>query len=107
MKNYLSSFLLLGVINCQDGPKAALNENFIYVDASKPLPFDKIAGVYLLDGDSKKRYNIKNEVNLKLEIEPNKNFIAYNYIDPKTHLVYKKNLKSFFTIIMITKKNIL
>lgn len=96
MKNIFLLLSLLSLFFCKEGPEAALNEDFEYVDASKPLPFEKLVGLYKLDEDSKKRYNIPLDLDLTLDIKIDKTFVANNYLEPKTHQLHNKNLISFF-----------
>jgi hypothetical protein len=84
------------LLSCQDGPKAAFNEEFVMADQRKAIPFEDIVGFYQLDNDSKKRYNISQETNLTLDIKLNKNFVANNYLDSKTWKLNNKELRSFF-----------
>ncbi|WDT67294.1 hypothetical protein [Cloacibacterium sp. TD35] len=93
MKNIILLSLLLSLLSCQDGPKAAFNENFEDRGYSG-LPFEKIIGFYKLDNDSKKRYKIPKEIDLTLEIQPDKKLIANNYVDAKTWLISNKKLES-------------
>ncbi|WP_143882835.1 hypothetical protein [Chryseobacterium binzhouense] len=88
------SLLLLS--NCQDGPKAAFNEEFVPILNNKDIPFQKFVGIYELDEDSKKRFGIPIQTSLTLNVKLDKTFTANNYVDAKTWKLKKEMLSSFF-----------
>lgn len=90
---FIIAILLLG---CSDGPKATFNDEFEIADSRIVIPFETIAGIYKLDNDSKIRYSLPLDVNLTLDIKPNKTFVANNYVNAKTWKLTNKELKSFF-----------
>ncbi len=85
MKNIiLLPLLLLILLSCQDGPRAAFNEEFTPIPVKNEIPIEKLIGKYVLDNDSKKRYNISDKEAITLNIQKNKKLIANNYVDAKT-----------------------
>ncbi|WP_143882836.1 hypothetical protein [Chryseobacterium binzhouense] len=85
------SLLLLS--NCQDGPKAAFNEEFVKANLNKELPFEKLVGKYQLDEDSKKRYKIICNDSILLTVRNDSTFVAENYLDYKTDSLRLKKLE--------------
>ncbi|KUJ57069.1 hypothetical protein AR686_05225 [Chryseobacterium aquaticum subsp. greenlandense] len=80
-------------MNCQDGPRAAFNEEFVRANPKNKLPFEKLVGEYILDEDSKSRYKITYNDTIKLTIKKDSTFIAENYLDYKTDSLQLKKLK--------------
>ncbi len=81
------------LLNCQDGPKAAFNEEFVRANPNKELPFEKLMGEYQLDNDSKRRYKINITDTIKLIVKKDSTFIAENYLDYKTNSLQLKKLE--------------
>ncbi|WDT67295.1 hypothetical protein [Cloacibacterium sp. TD35] len=94
MKNIiLLLFLLLSLLNCQDGPKAAFNDEFVPIALTMKIPIEKLVGKYVLDNDSKKRYNISDKGFIMLDIQKNKKIIANKYLDVKTWKLKNEKMK--------------
>lgn len=84
IKTLLPFLILMLLSSCQDGPKAAFDEEFVKANPKKELSFEKLVGEYHLDEDSKKRYKINYNDTIKLTIEKDSTFIVENYLDYKT-----------------------
>ncbi|PIF44410.1 hypothetical protein CLU96_1377 [Chryseobacterium sp. 52] len=106
MKRLFLFIIILSLLSCQDGPRAAFNDEFVKADPKKEFPFEKLVGEYQLDNDSKKRYKITHNDTIKLTIKKDSTFIAENYLDYKTDsllltrfkgkLSYTNNFKESF-----------
>lgn len=93
IKIQLPFLALMLLLNCQDGPKAAFNEEFVKASPNKELPFENLIGEYHLDVDSKKRYKINYNDTIKLIVKKDSAFVAENYVDYKTDSLQLKKLK--------------
>lgn len=93
MKRVFLFTILFFLFSCQDGPRAAFNEEFEKVNPKIYLPFEKLVGEYSLDNDSKKRYKIAYNDSIKLIIKADSSFIAENYLDYKTNTLLLKKIK--------------
>ncbi len=71
----------------------------------KELPFEKLVGIYELDKNSKSRYNIKDSINLKIEIKKDTTFFTEKYISPFNRKIEFKELKSKLFYINNYKEN--
>jgi hypothetical protein len=100
MKKIIKCILLI-FLNCQDGPTAIYNEEFVPFNPAKELPFKELVGTYELDIDSYKRYKIKESINLKLKINSDSTFVATNYINYKNR---KIELNTFKGVLHYTNK---
>lgn len=90
--------------SCQDGPKAAFNEEFTRVDPKKELPFEDLIGKYNLDNDSKRRYGIQDSTDYSIQIDEN-NIRANKYIDTKTRDIKQGIQKKLYYINDYTEAN--
>ncbi|WP_028122123.1 hypothetical protein [Epilithonimonas tenax] len=87
----LSGLLITTLLSCDFGPKGALNEDFEEFDRTKDLPFRELIGEYELDKDSKKRYNISDTANLRINIVKDTSFIVRNIVNYKDRtIIYNK-----------------
>lgn len=86
-------FLML-LLNCQDGPKAAFNEEFENVSPKTKLPYSKLTGIYILDNDSKRRFNIKDTVKMSLQVKKDTSLLVNNFITLNDRSLLNKNLQS-------------
>lgn len=93
IKKLILFLSLLLLSNCQDGPRAVFNEEFVRANPKKELPFEKLIGEYILDKDSKRRYTITYNDTIKLTIKKDSTFIAENYLDYKTDSLRLKKLE--------------
>jgi len=93
IKKLIPFLSLLLLSNCQDGPRAVFNEEFVRANPKKELPFEKLIGEYQLDNDSKRRYKINSTDTIKLLVKKDSTFVAENYIDYKTDSLKLKKLK--------------
>ncbi|MCY0968759.1 hypothetical protein [Chryseobacterium wangxinyae] len=93
IKTLLPFLILILLLSCQDGPKAAFNEEFVKVNPKKELPFEKLVGEYQLDEDSKRRYKINYNHTLKLTVKKDSTFVAENFLDYKTDSLQLKRLE--------------
>lgn len=82
------------LLNCQEGPKAALNEEFENVNPKTKIPYSKLIGTYILDIDSKKRYNIQDSVKMSLELKKDTSLIVNNFIDVDDRSLLNRKVKS-------------
>jgi len=101
IKIQLPFLALMLLLNCQDGPKAAFNEEFVKASPNKELPFENLIGEYHLDVDSKIRYNINSTDTLRLIVKKDSTFVALNYVDYKTDSL---QLKKFEGKLLYTNK---
>ncbi len=86
--------IILSLLSCQDGPKAAFNEEFLSANPQNELSFKKLIGEYKLDKDSKKRYGITDSISYYLDIKDNE-IITNKFINTKTREIedgLKKNI---------------
>lgn len=93
IKILLPFLALMLLLNCQDGPKAAFDEEFVRANPKKELPFEKLIGEYKLDNDSKRRYKINSTDVLRLIVKKDSTFVAENYLDYKTDNLLLKNFE--------------
>lgn len=94
MKKNIIIFIFLSLINCQEGPKAALDENFVEANPKVVLPYPDLIGTYLLDEDSKKRFQLQDSIQMNLEIKKDTSVIFNNYISLDERSLLNKKLKS-------------
>lgn len=92
MKKIFLYIITLTLFACQDGPKAAFNEEFVQVNPKKELPLTKLIGEYQLDNDSKKRYGIKDSCTFLLKINDSEIY-CNRYINIKTRKIERKEKK--------------
>jgi len=82
------------LLNCQDGPKAALNEEFERNNPKAKLPYSNLVGTYVLDDDSKKRFHIQDTVKMTMQIKKDTSLVLNNYITLNNWSVLNKSLHS-------------
>lgn len=93
MKKVIIIFVFLSLINCQDGPRAVFNQEFVEVDRKKELPFENLVGVYNLDNDSKKRFGIEDSTTFFIRLEKDTTITAFPFINSTDRKVVFKEKK--------------
>lgn len=94
IKILLPFLLLMLLLNCQDGPRAAFNEEFEISNPKVKLPYSNFVGMYMLDDDSKKRFHIQDTVKMTLQIKKDTGLVVNNYIALDNWSVLNKSLHS-------------
>ena len=94
MKKIFLYIIAVVVLSCQDGPKAALNEEFERKDPKVKLPYSNLVGIYILDDDSKTRFQIQDTLNMTLQIKKDTSLVVNNYIALNNWNVLNKSLHS-------------
>lgn len=94
IKILLPFLFLMLLLNCQDGPKAAFNEEFEIVRPQTKIPYSKLIGTYILDIDSKNRYNIQDSVKMSLQLKKDTSLIVNNFIDVDNRSLLNRKVKS-------------
>jgi hypothetical protein len=94
MKKLVVIITLIFLFSCQDGPKAAFDENFERANPKVKLLYPDLIGTYVLDDDSKKRFEIQDTVNMDLQIKKDTSLFVNNYIDLTNRSLLNKRLES-------------
>ncbi|PIF44411.1 hypothetical protein CLU96_1378 [Chryseobacterium sp. 52] len=89
MKRLFLFIIMLSLLSCQDGPKAAFNEEFEKVNPRVELSFDKLIGSYELDNDSKQRFKINDSIKYHIKITKDTSIVA----EPFINLTTNKNIR--------------
>ncbi|WP_099765966.1 hypothetical protein [Chryseobacterium sp. 52] len=94
MKKLFLFTITLYLLSCQDGPRAALNENFESANPKVKLPYSDLIGGYVLDDDSKKRFNIKDTAKMDLQIKKDTSLVVNNHLALNDRSLLNKSLQS-------------